>query len=194
MTIYKGDKFLNKKNQCIYEVAMLSSDSDTADTILVYGRSPFNEKALVFSSDIPTFLKTHTPLDKVEPCPFCGSEAEVIEKDMGSFEVGCTNDECFLAGGGGWSFDTRQEALDLWNRRSAKLSGSNIDLDVLEDVLLELLKENTGFIYHSGHCYGWAKDHDLCDMTTCEVCLESHQKEIVEDELTKILKRLGVTK
>ena len=46
------------------------------------------------------------------PCPFCGFHAKIIERYFPSddydddryYDVTCTNDDCYLSGGGGMEF------------------------------------------------------------------------------------------
>lgn len=46
------------------------------------------------------------------PCPFCGFNAKIIERYFPSddydddryYDVTCTNDDCYLSGGGGMEF------------------------------------------------------------------------------------------
>ena len=59
------------------------------------------------------------------PCPFCGSEAEKLVKTRNDsdylnyhiYDVGCTNDECYLCEGADWAFDNFEEVAKFWNTR-----------------------------------------------------------------------------
>ena len=67
--------------------------------------------------------KTQTPTikiltnDKIKPCPFCGSKAEIISfnYEYGTVTIGCTNEDCDITMGKG--FFTDEEAIEHWNRR-----------------------------------------------------------------------------
>ena len=64
----------------------------------------------------------------LEPCPFCGGEANVIDhhNDDGSVSVGCNNDTCLGFSGLGWLYKTEAEAIAAWNSR-AERTCENID-------------------------------------------------------------------
>ena len=50
----------------------------------------------------------------LKPCPFCGSEAELVDLDKGAY-VWCTNGKCVMEHGDhNW---TRKYAIESWNRR-----------------------------------------------------------------------------
>ena len=55
------------------------------------------------------------------PCPFCQSKAELKTVDDGSpkefYDVRCTNDDCYLESGAGWSFNSPKHAITYWNKR-----------------------------------------------------------------------------
>ena len=54
-------------------------------------------------------------MEKLKPCPFCGGEACILEicgYDM-PFEVFCG------CGGRVAYYETKEEAIDAWNRRAA---------------------------------------------------------------------------
>ena len=64
-------------------------------------------------------------MDKLKPCPFCGSEAEVFKdvtfkaetgEKIGeiAFFVWCTNCTALVSG------NTEDEAIEAWNRRLEK--------------------------------------------------------------------------
>lgn len=62
---------------------------------------------------------------KLETCPFCGGEAEIIQHDtIGSrdfemYSVACKNYDC-IASDGGVSYPTEHDAAVAWNRRTGK--------------------------------------------------------------------------
>ena len=117
MEIYRGDKFLAKDNGCVYEVLTTCQHPKETGTIIVFGRSPFNFNALTYYMKINEFLECHDFLGNIKPCPFCGGKAKIIEIDVESFDVKCEDVNCYLEGGADWTFDTRQEAIDKWNKR-----------------------------------------------------------------------------
>lgn len=55
--------------------------------------------------------------EKIKPCPFCGSKAEIISfnYEYGTVTIGCTNEDCDITMGKG--FFTDEEAIEHWNRR-----------------------------------------------------------------------------
>lgn len=54
---------------------------------------------------------------KIKPCPFCGSEAEIINfnSEYGTVTIGCTNEDCDITMGKG--FFCEESAIEHWNRR-----------------------------------------------------------------------------
>jgi hypothetical protein len=62
---------------------------------------------------------------RIKPCPFCGSPAEIVEEEVELtcktsvtyYDIWCTNKECYLSEGAGWSFNTQEEAINKWNER-----------------------------------------------------------------------------
>ena len=60
---------------------------------------------------------------KVKDCPFCGSSVRVLTREEEtsctrveqSFEVACTDDECYLAEGVDTGYDSPAEAILAWN-------------------------------------------------------------------------------
>jgi len=55
-------------------------------------------------------------MDKLKPCPFCGTKAHFIEKDK-QWDVGCYTDDCYLRFGAEWCMETKEEIAELWNNR-----------------------------------------------------------------------------
>ncbi len=59
------------------------------------------------------------------PCPFCNSDAEVKsttgfgDNDFGKFtyDIRCTNKECYLQDGAEWGMESLDEIVALWNKR-----------------------------------------------------------------------------
>ena len=57
---------------------------------------------------------------KIEPCPFCGSEAKVIMiNDAGNYNVHCT--KCPADMGRQW-FWKQKDAINAWNKRIKNVS------------------------------------------------------------------------
>jgi len=53
---------------------------------------------------------------KLKPCPFCGSEAAIQDKDHGQKAVNCNN--IIVCGAeSGWAY-TEEAAAEKWNRRA----------------------------------------------------------------------------
>ncbi len=48
----------------------------------------------------------------IDPCPFCGREPEILKVGK-LWTVDCTNNECIMFR----DFETKQEAVDVWNKR-----------------------------------------------------------------------------
>lgn len=54
-------------------------------------------------------------MEKLKPCPFCGSKAEIqIDKDLHSYVIKCT--QCPVNVGRYWQLK-KAEAIKLWNKR-----------------------------------------------------------------------------
>lgn len=52
--------------------------------------------------------------NKLKPCPFCGGKAKIFATpDDFGYGVECENDCIFFFG----QFDTRERAIEAWNRR-----------------------------------------------------------------------------
>ena len=59
--------------------------------------------------------------EELKACPFCGSEARLMIKESQydtNYDIQCTDDKCYLSEGADWYFDTEEEAIQAWNRRS----------------------------------------------------------------------------
>ncbi len=58
---------------------------------------------------------------KIKPCPFCGSNAEIIcfNSEYGTVTIGCTNEKCDITMGKGFFSD--EEAITHWNRRKRNM-------------------------------------------------------------------------
>ena len=55
--------------------------------------------------------------DLLKPCQFCGAEGDITYNYYKKFDPYCTNDDCFLNKLEYW-FETEQEAIEAWNRRT----------------------------------------------------------------------------
>lgn len=55
--------------------------------------------------------------DLLKSCPFCGAEGDITYNYDKKFAPYCTNDDCFL-NTLDYGFETEQEAIDAWNRRT----------------------------------------------------------------------------
>lgn len=61
--------------------------------------------------------------EELKPCPFCGDDAEIMIKDGShakAYDIKCMNDCCYLAYGAYWFFDTKEEAIQAWNKRESQ--------------------------------------------------------------------------
>ena len=58
---------------------------------------------------------------EIKLCPFCKKKAEMWTAEhvcnFTSFEVRCTDKECYLGEGAGYEFDSFKDAIEAWNRR-----------------------------------------------------------------------------
>jgi len=65
-------------------------------------------------------------MEKLLNCPFCGSEAKLINRaDMpfdntAYFDVACVAKGCFLSQGADWHLETPDKIINLWNNRKKK--------------------------------------------------------------------------
>ena len=91
----------------------------------------------ILQEDIETLLDYLDDRDngtkELKPCPFCGSEAEVVTVDYQSgnrhrhrFDVTCKNEDCRVSTP---SFNTRQRAINYWNTRPQSGESINPNLD-----------------------------------------------------------------
>jgi len=62
-------------------------------------------------------------MNEILPCPFCGSDAFIFTHGTTShfyqYDIKCSDYKCYLAFGAGWTFGEPEEAIELWNKRSA---------------------------------------------------------------------------
>lgn len=59
------------------------------------------------------------PLPRLKPCPFCGStDVHLIENDRGRSEVSITCKDCNVWVDHMFDAMTREQAIELWNRRA----------------------------------------------------------------------------
>lgn len=58
----------------------------------------------------------------LQPCPFCGREPRLIERNSGQlmgdskYDVGCYKEGCYLEFGADWWFE-KEDAIQKWNNR-----------------------------------------------------------------------------
>ena len=92
-------------------------------------------------------------MDELKRCPFCGAEAYVIQQDFGiqehkdvRYSISCTGS----GKGCGWTFffcETRQEAIDAWNRRAelvtSQLSNNDRINTEIENNMISLINRLT---------------------------------------------------
>ena len=58
-------------------------------------------------------------MNKLKPCPFCGGEATLIDDGFGRYFVECSmSDGICKVIPRTWSYDTKEEAIEAWNRRA----------------------------------------------------------------------------
>lgn len=70
-------------------------------------------------------------------CPFCGQPSYLIKKDFESnnssgfdgFDVVCKTEDCHLEHGADYYFDTKEEAINSWNKRFVKRCEWEFDSD-----------------------------------------------------------------
>ena len=62
-------------------------------------------------------------MDKLKPCPFCGSDAVINEKRYLKWIVECSNMSCPASYMLGANYDTKEEAIESWNRRTRDDAG-----------------------------------------------------------------------
>ena len=85
--------------------------------------------------------------NELKHCPFCGSVVELVETDWSTFtdsglityEVVCPNWNCICATGiGDAQFETKEAAIDAWNKRDTWANGlpdKQKVIDFLKDLL-----------------------------------------------------------
>lgn len=57
--------------------------------------------------------------EELKRCPFCGSKGEITYKEgLKTWIVECSNQFCMASYMIGTDFDTEEEAIEAWNRRS----------------------------------------------------------------------------
>lgn len=73
-------------------------------------------------------------MDNLKPCPFCGNKNTAVVVDNAEYALGLVNDEdvcfkvicsttsCGCGASSAWC-DTRQEAVDRWNKRKGEGDG-----------------------------------------------------------------------
>ena len=59
--------------------------------------------------------------EKIKPCPFCGSEAEIEDNSLSNlkyFTVKCSNENCGASVHFCGKSESREEILSAWNNRT----------------------------------------------------------------------------
>lgn len=55
---------------------------------------------------------------ELKPCPFCGNKGEIEHKrNLFTWIVQCSNNSCPASYMIGMDYDTKEEAVENWNRR-----------------------------------------------------------------------------
>lgn len=60
---------------------------------------------------------------KIKRCPFCSKTAKIIDTSQQLidnnkyYDIACGTKGCFLEFGAGYSFETKEEVIKIWNRR-----------------------------------------------------------------------------
>ena len=63
-------------------------------------------------------LKKIEEMEKLKPCPFCGSKAVLRKKaNLETYIVECTNGFCPASYMIGNDYETEEEAVEVWNKR-----------------------------------------------------------------------------
>ena len=58
-------------------------------------------------------------MDELKPCPFCGSNAVINQKrNLYTWIAECSNTNCPASYMLGMDYDTKEEAVEAWNRRA----------------------------------------------------------------------------
>ena len=78
-----------------------------------------DEKAKVIVENVAGREKANeSQIDFLKPCPFCGStDVHLIENDHGKSEVSITCKDCNVWVDHMFDAMSREEAIELWNRR-----------------------------------------------------------------------------
>lgn len=78
---------------------------------------------------------------ELEPCPFCGGEANIVGKPYeAKFCVGCGDDSCLGFSGLGWLYDSEQEAAEAWNRRAERTCRIDVERRKLSQTQTTVVK------------------------------------------------------
>lgn len=56
---------------------------------------------------------------KLLPCPFCGGDARLFERDEGEYDIACGGAGCYLIAGADWfyDYDDLDQFVAMWNTR-----------------------------------------------------------------------------
>ena len=108
MTDFEMDKMYTITGREFLALLSLISDGDEKAKAIV-GNVAGREKSTKVNESQIDFLK---------PCPFCGStDVHLIENDRGKSEVSITCKDCNVWVDHMFDAMSREEAIELWNRR-----------------------------------------------------------------------------
>lgn len=65
---------------------------------------------------IPVMTLEET-IEKLKPCPFCGSGAKLVKTQLDEYKIFCLNDRCDASYG--WCVNQKR-AVEGWNRRAGE--------------------------------------------------------------------------
>ena len=119
------DQYKNIKNGEIYKVIsskIINATNKQCDQVMImYQKMNNQSNKNIYVMELSEFNQKCVPVDDLEKCPFCGSIAEIfISQSTGildTYDVHCTKKDCYLEEGASWCFETKHEAISMWNNR-----------------------------------------------------------------------------